>query len=74
MVKFIFLSFIFHLALLVIFKLEIVDFSKSKEKAINISLSQENQALKKGKMIKISKSKLRRIIRESVKKHYDRLV
>ena len=46
MVKFIFFSFIFHLTLLVIFKLEIVDLKKSKEKAINISLSQENQAIK----------------------------
>jgi len=46
LVKFLFLSFIFHLALLVIFKIETVNFRKSKEKAINISLSQENQALK----------------------------
>ena len=43
MVKFIFFSFIFHLTLLVIFKLEVVDLKKSKEKAINISLSKENQ-------------------------------
>ena len=46
MVKFIFLSFIFHLTLLVIFKLEIIDLRKVKEKAINISLSQETRVLK----------------------------
>ena len=59
MVKFIFLSFIFHLTLLAVFKLEIVDLRKSKEKAINISLSQENQVIKKkekpGKEIKQNK-------------------
>jgi len=47
LVKFIFFSFIFHLILLIIFKFQTVDLRKSKEKAVNISISQENQVLKK---------------------------
>ena len=46
MVKFIFFSFIFHLTLLVIFKLEIVDLKKNKEQAINVNLSVENKNVK----------------------------
>ena len=42
MVKFIFFSLIFHLALLVVFKLEIVDLKKNKEQAVNVNLSVEN--------------------------------
>ena len=46
MVKFILFSFIFHLTLLVVFKLEIVDFKKNKEQAINVNLSPEKKAIK----------------------------
>ena len=46
MVKFIFFSFIFHLTLLVIFKLEIVDLKKNKEQAVNVNLSVENKNVK----------------------------
>ena len=46
MVKFIFFSFIFHLTLLAIFKLEIVDLKKNKEQAINVNLSSEKKTLK----------------------------
>ena len=46
MVKFIFFSFIFHLTLLVIFKLEIVDLKKNKEQAVNVNLSVENKTIK----------------------------
>ncbi len=45
MVKFIFFSFIFHLTLLVVFKLEVVDLKKNKEKAVNVNLSVENKNL-----------------------------
>ena len=47
MVKFIFFSLIFHLALLVVFKLEIVDLKKNKEQAVNVNLSVENTNYKK---------------------------
>ena len=43
MVKFIFFSFIFHLTLLVVFKLEIIDLKKNKEQAVNVNLSVENK-------------------------------
>ena len=46
MVKFIFFSFIFHLTLLIVFKLEIVDLKKNKEQAINVNLSSEKKTLK----------------------------
>ena len=46
MVKFIFFSFIFHLTLLVVFKLEIVDLKKNKEQAVNVNLSLENKNVK----------------------------
>ena len=46
MVKFIFFSFIFHLTLLVVFKLEIVDLKKNKEQAVNVNLSVENKNVK----------------------------
>ena len=46
MVKFIFFSFIFHLILLVVFKLEIVDLKKNKEQAVNVNLSLENKNIK----------------------------
>ena len=46
MVKFIFFSFIFHLTLLVVFKLEIVDLKKNKEQAVNVNLSVENKNIK----------------------------
>ena len=46
MVKFIFFSFIFHLTLLIVFKLEIVDLKKNKEQAINVNLSVENKNIK----------------------------
>ena len=46
MVKFIFFSFIFHLTLLVVFKLEIIDLKKNKEQAVNINLSVENKNVK----------------------------
>ena len=46
MVKFIFFSFIFHLTLLALFKLEIVDLKKNKEQAINVNLSSEKKTLK----------------------------
>ena len=42
MVKFILFSFIFHLILLVVFKLEIVDLKKNKEQSVNVNLSAEN--------------------------------
>ena len=74
MVKFLFLSFIFHLALLVIFKIETVNFRKSKEKAINISLSQENQALKNQeipkKEIKPKKKVIKEITKKTIEKPY----
>ena len=47
MVKFIFFSFIFHLTLLIVFKLEIVDLKKNKEQAVNVNLSVENKNIKK---------------------------
>ena len=43
MVKFIFFSFIFHLTLLVIFKLEIVDLKKNKDQAVSVNLSVETK-------------------------------
>jgi hypothetical protein len=43
LVKFIFFSFIFHLTLLIVFKLEIVDLKKNKEQAVNVNLSVENK-------------------------------
>lgn len=46
MVKFIFFSFIFHLTLLIVFKLEIVDLKKNKEQAVNVNLSVENKNIK----------------------------
>ena len=46
MVKFIFFSFIFHLTLLIVFKLEIVDLKKNKEQAVNVNLSVENKSIK----------------------------
>ena len=46
MVKFIFFSFIFHLTLLIVFKLEIVDLKKNKEQAVNVNLSVENKKVK----------------------------
>ena len=46
MVKFIFFSFIFHLTLLAVFKLEIVDLKKNKEQAVNVNLSVENKTTK----------------------------
>ncbi len=46
MVKFIFFSFIFHLILLVVFKLEIIDLKKNKEQAVNVNLSVENKNVK----------------------------
>ena len=46
MVKFIFFSFIFHLTLLIVFKLEIVDLKKNKEQAINVNLSVKNKNIK----------------------------
>ena len=45
MVKFIFYSFIFHLTLLAVFKLEIVDLKKNKEQAINVNLSIEKKTV-----------------------------
>ena len=52
MVKFIFFSFIFHLTLLVIFKLEIVDLKKNKEQAVNVNLSVENKNVKEKEKFK----------------------
>ena len=46
MVKFIFFSFIFHLTLLIVFKLEIVDLKKNKEQTVNVNLSVENKNIK----------------------------
>ena len=46
MVKFIFFSFIFHLTLLAVFKLEIVDLKKNKEQSINVNLSLEKKTIK----------------------------
>ena len=46
MVKFIFFSFIFHLTLLVVFKLEIIDVKKNKEQAVNVNLSVEKKTIK----------------------------
>ena len=46
MVKFIFFSFIFHLTLLAVFKLEIVDLKKNKEQAVNVNLSLEKKNVK----------------------------
>ena len=43
MVKFIFFSFIFHLTLLVVFKLKIIDQKKNKEQAVNVNLTVENK-------------------------------
>ena len=61
MVKFIFFSFIFHLTLLAVFKLEIVDLKKNKEQAVNVNLSVENKTTKEKekpkKDIKPKKSK-----------------
>ena len=46
MVKFIIFSFIFHITLLAVFKLEIVDLKKNKEQAVNVNLSLEKKNLK----------------------------
>ena len=40
--KFIFLSLLFHLILLVAFKLELIDLKNNKDKSINVGLAQEN--------------------------------
>ena len=45
MVKFIFFSFIFHLTLLTVFKLDIVDLNKKKEQAVNVNLSLEKKTI-----------------------------
>ena len=64
MVKFIFFSFIFHLTLLVVFKLEIVDLKKNKEQAVNVNLSVENRKVKeKEKPKKTVKEKLNKEIK-----------
>ena len=52
MVKFIFFSFIFHLTLLIVFKLEIVDLKKNKEQAVNVNLSVENKNVKEKEKFK----------------------
>ena len=52
MVKFIFFSFIFHLTLLVVFKLEIVDLKKNKEQAVNVNLSVKNKNVKEKEKFK----------------------
>ena len=45
MVKFIFFSFIFHLTLLAVFKLDFVDLNKNKEQAVNVNLSLEKKTI-----------------------------
>jgi hypothetical protein len=52
LVKFIFFSFIFHLTLLAVFKLEIVDLKKNKEQAVNVNLSVENINFKQKEKLK----------------------
>ena len=61
MVKFIFFSFIFHLTLLAVFKLEIVDLKKNNEQAVNVNLSLENTNVKE-------KEKPKKTIKEKPKK------
>ena len=74
MVKFIFFSFIFHLTLLAIFKLEIVDLKKNKEQAVNVNLSLERENIKEKekpkkeiKPKKIAKEKPKKTIKEKEK-------
>ena len=67
MVKFIFFSFIFHLTLLIVFKLEIVDINKNKEQAVNINLSVENKKIKEKEQPK-KEIKPKKTIKEKPKK------
>ena len=58
MFKFVFFSFVFHLSLLVAFKLEIVDLKKNEQQAVNVNLSLEKKLIeeKPEKNIKPDKS------------------
>ena len=67
MVKFIFFSFIFHLTLLIVFKLEIVDLKKNKEQAINVNLSVENKNIKEKEKPK-KEIKPKKTVKEKPKK------
>ena len=67
MVKFIFFSFIFHLTLLIVFKLEIVDLKKNKEQAVNVNLSVENKSIKEKEKPK-KEIKPKKTVKEKPKK------
>jgi len=67
LVKFIFFSFIFHLTLLIVFKLEIVDLKKNKEQAINVNLSVENKNIKEKEKPK-KEIKPKKTVKEKPKK------
>ena len=59
--KFIFLSFLFHLTLLILFKLDLVNLENSKEKTINVGLLQEKKETKKALTNKINKKDTQKI-------------
>ena len=67
MVKFIFFSFIFHLTLLAVFKLEIVNLKKNKEQAINVNVSSEKKNFKEKEKPK-KEIKQKKTIKEKSKK------
>ena len=66
MVKFIFFSFIFHLTLLVVFKLEIIDLKKNKEQTVNVNLSVESINIKE------NGAPPEDLINKAIKASYDR--
>ena len=67
MVKFIFFSFIFHLTLLAVFKLEIVNLKKNKEQAIYVNVSSEKKNFKEKEKPK-KEIKQKKTIKEKSKK------
>ncbi len=57
MFKFVFFSFIFHLSLLVAFKLEIIDLKKNEQQAINVNLSLEKKIIEEKPKKKVRSDK-----------------
>ena len=67
MAKFIFFSFIFHLTLLAVFKIEIVNLKKNKDQAINVNVSLEKKNFKEKEKPK-KEIKQKKTIKEKPKK------
>ena len=67
MVRFIIFSFIFHLTLLTIFKLEIVDLKKNQDQAINVNLSLDKKTITEKEKFK-KEVKPKKSVKEKPKK------